>query len=94
MTGRYLEKLKSIGNLDPYKAVVSKKWSNDDEKTLPAPVGCEDIVDYLLVQKSAYTQQEFKAVKSIGAHNQVTSGWVAGSLDVSPKTSDTAVTRL
>ena len=85
---RYVEKLKSMGSFDPYE-VVSKKWSND-ENTLP-PVGCEDIVDYLLVRKSAYTQQDFKAVKSIGAHNQVTSGWVQEVLIFQPpKTSDTA----
>jgi hypothetical protein len=39
-------------------------------------IGYEDIVDYLLVRKSVYTAEEFKAVKGLGAHNQLTSGWM------------------
>ena len=84
------EKLCAIGGFDPYE-IVAKEWSRGDTH-LP-PVGYEDIVDYLMVRKSAYTKEKLKAVKSLGAHNQVTSGWVHEVFTFvhpGPKTSNTA----
>ncbi|KAK7476327.1 hypothetical protein BaRGS_00032445 [Batillaria attramentaria] len=68
---RYLEKIKLCGGVDPYSVST---WSVDDGR-LPS-LGYKDIVEYLMLKKSPYTREAFKAIKSLGAHNQVTSGWV------------------
>jgi hypothetical protein len=52
--------------------VVDREWNRPTFKKALPPVACH-ISWTLLVRKSAHTKQEFKAVKSIGTHNQVTS---------------------
>ena len=67
---RYEQKLTLVKNVDPYELTG---WS-DDPGILP-PVEKDDINEYLVHRTSYYTRQQFKAEKSLGAHNQMTSGW-------------------
>ena len=59
-----------VWSLDPCEIALIE-WSNAKERV--PPVGYEDIVNYLLVRKSAHIKEGFKAVKSLGSHNQLTS---------------------
>ena len=68
---RYHDKVKCVNGIDPYEHAV---WS-DDATFLPR-VEQGDIFDYLLHRTSYYTSKSFKAQKQLGAHNQMTSGWV------------------
>jgi hypothetical protein len=70
---RYKEKIADIGSLDPYQLPSTDLIS--DFADLP-PTRNEDIVEYLVFSKSKYTMTEFKAMKSLQAHNQLTSGFV------------------
>lgn len=70
---RYIEKISLIGSRDPY-AIKSSEWSEDHE-TLPG-VTSIDITNYLVFTKSFYTQEQFKAYKSLDAYRFFTSGWV------------------
>lgn len=77
---RYVEKLKQIGNADPY---VLKNLSSD-VSLLPA-VTYPDIVNYLVYSPSPYTLDDLKCYKGLEAYNQFVSGWVfsisAGVID-------------
>ena len=52
----------------------NQEWSEDVAR-LP-PVEQADISDYLVHRTSYDTSRKFKAEKALGAHNQLTSGWV------------------
>lgn len=66
---RYTEKIGLCDGLDPHK-IPTDKWITDDSKV--PPLGYRYIVDYFMVKKNAFTNQKFKALKSLGSHNQVT----------------------
>lgn len=68
---RYLEKIKTINELDPYE---HKEWS-DDLNELPH-VTFPDVFSYLVCSVSAYTSDQFKNYKSLESHLQFTNGWV------------------
>ena len=70
---RFEDKLKLVGGLDPYEIALTE-WSMVEERV--PPVGYEDIVDHLLVKKSASTNEEFKAVNSLDSHSQLSARWV------------------
>ena len=70
---RYLEKIKLVDNTDPYTD-SKKTWSRAVED-YPG-VSYPDIVAYLLLTKSAYTNEELKNYKSLEAYNQFVCGWV------------------
>ena len=64
---RYKEKIALLDDIDPY-ATNKKTWSTAvaDYPTITYP----DIVNYLLLTKSAYTNDELKNFKSLEAYNQ------------------------
>ena len=69
---RYEEKIKLIG-VDPYKLKKSDFTTNKDfYPSLQYP----DIVNYLVLSRSAYTTDQFMAYKSLDAYRFFTSGWV------------------
>lgn len=53
----------------------SIEWSNNLD--LVPDVTYPDIFNYLVLTKSAYTLQEFKAYKSLEAYNFFVSGWIS-----------------
>ncbi|CAC5403234.1 unnamed protein product [Mytilus coruscus] len=70
---RYLDKLKGIGDKDPYemqKSEFSADMAHWPEVTYP------DIVNYLVYTQSAYTLNELKAYKSLQGYNYFISGFV------------------
>ena len=67
---RYLEKISAIG-IDPV-LIESKNFQPD---CLP-PVESTDLLFYLVLETSFYTQQQFKAFRSLEAHNQMVSGFI------------------
>ena len=70
---QYEEKLKIIGERDPF-LIPKSEWSQntDDFPAVTSP----DIVSYLLHATSLYTLQDFQAYKSLEAYNQFVSGWI------------------
>ena len=70
---RYKEKIALVDDIDPY-ATNKKTWSTAvaDYPTVTHP----DIVNYLLLTKSAYSNDERKNFKSLKAYNTFLSGWV------------------
>ena len=80
---RYDEKIKDIENIDPFEHPT---WSTD-ENLLPK-IEQEDIYDYLRNRVSFYTREQFKAEKQLGAHNQLTSGWVKSVVSYKPQGCD------
>ena len=68
---RYLDKLTSIGGVDPF--CISK---NDCLSCSLPPVDASDIVSYLVLQTSFVTAKQFKAHKSMEGYNQFVCGWV------------------
>ncbi len=62
---RYLDKLTTIKNTDPYD-LAGQDWITDPD-ALP-PFTYPDIVEYLAFGLSAYTLCEFKSYKSLEAH--------------------------
>lgn len=70
---RYKDKISQIGGVDPYQLPTAAFTSDHD--MLPS-IRNEDIVEYLVFSKSSYTMTEFKSMKSLQAHNQMTSGFV------------------
>ena len=81
---RYKDKIKIVP-VDPY-CVPSEDWS-EDASLLPT-VADEDLVEYLLFRTSYYTMAQYKAVKQLGATNQLTSGWIQGVLCHKPVDSE------
>lgn len=71
---RYVDKVMWCGGIDPL-------CLRDDETTgsisdYPKTEYC-DVKDYLVNKTSFITRDQFKARKSLEAHNYLTSGWVA-----------------
>ncbi|XP_031334306.1 uncharacterized protein LOC116164293 [Photinus pyralis] len=70
---RYLDKIKLVNNVDPYLVSIGTCSTNIND--FPR-VTYFDIVNYLVFNKSAYTQDEFKAYKSLEAYNLFHSKWI------------------
>ncbi|CAH3156976.1 unnamed protein product [Pocillopora meandrina] len=68
---RYLQKIAAIG-IDP--VLVERKDFKPD--CLP-PVESTDILCYLVLETSFYSQKQFKAFRSLEAYNQMVSGFIA-----------------
>ncbi|XP_078382523.1 uncharacterized protein LOC144665209 [Oculina patagonica] len=68
---RYLKKISVVG-VDP-AAIPSEQFSSE---CLP-PIEVSDLLSYLVLETSYYTNQQFKAFKSLEAYNQMVSGFVA-----------------
>ena len=68
---RYLEKISAVG-IDPV-LIEGKHFEAD---CLP-PVESTDLLFYLVLETSFYTQQQFKAFRSLEAYNQMVSGFIA-----------------
>jgi len=73
---RYLDKIEVLGPRDPYFLMKDSSivWTTDSE-ILP-PITYPDIFNYLVLTKSFYTLEQFKAYKSLDAYNFFVSGWV------------------
>ena len=67
---RYVKKISTIG-IDP--ALIEGKHFEPD--WLP-PIESTDLLCYLVLETSFYTQKQFKAFHSLGAYNQMVSGFV------------------
>lgn len=77
---RYLEKITSIG-VDP--VLIEGKHFEPD--CLP-PVEATDLLFYLvLLETSFYTNQQFKAFRSLQAYNQMVSGFIANVIFIANK---------
>ena len=70
---RYDEKLRLIGNEDPYTVDLSD-WT-DDVKLLPT-TSYFDMMNYLVFSPSPYTMEDLRAYKGLEAYNQFVCGWV------------------
>ena len=68
---RYLKKISVVG-VDPV-AIPSEQFSSE---CLP-PIKVLDLLSYLVLETSYYTNKQFKAFKSLEAYNQMVSGFVA-----------------
>ena len=67
---RYLDKISNIG-IDPV-LISEKKYSPE---CLP-PVEAADLLSYLVLDTSFYTNKQFKAFRSLQAYNQMVSGFI------------------
>ena len=67
---RYVDKISNIG-IDP--VLISKKKYNPE--CLP-PVEAADLLSYLVLDTSFYTNKRFKAFRSLQAYNQMVSGFI------------------
>ena len=76
---QYENKLCTVNNVDPYQ---NSEWSEDVAR-LPS-IKQVEISDYLVHKTNYYTLEKFKAEKALGAHNQLTSGWVKKILTHKP----------
>ena len=70
---RYLKKISVVG-VDP-AAIPSEQFSSE---CLP-PIEVSDLLSYLVLETSYYTNKPFKAFKSLEAYNQMVSGFVCVS---------------
>ena len=68
---RYLKKISVVG-VDP-ATIPSEQFSSE---CLP-PIEVSDLLSYLVLETSYYTNKQFKAFKSLEAYNQMVSGFVA-----------------
>ena len=68
---RYLQKISTIG-IDPV-LIEGKSFEPD---CLP-PVESTDLLCYLVLETSFYTQKQFKSFRSLEAYNQMVSGFVS-----------------
>lgn len=73
---RYMDEIEVISSKDPYFLLkdTSVTWATDLD--LLPKVTYPDVFNYLVLTKSAYTLNEFKAYKSLEAYNFFVSGWV------------------
>ena len=71
---RYLKKISVVG-VD-LAAIPSEQFSSE---CLP-PIEVSDLLSYLVLEKSYYTNKQFKAFKSLEAYNQMVSGLVASAV--------------
>ena len=62
----------SVVGVDP-AAIPSEQFSSE---CLP-PIEVSDLISYLVLETSYYTNKQFKAFKSLDAYNQMVSGFVA-----------------
>lgn len=69
---RYAEKIKICENIDPYSINIEDELLFDN---LPK-VQLSDLWNYLILSKSAYTQDQLKAYKSLDSHRFFESGFV------------------
>ena len=67
---RYLQKISAIG-VDP-ASIPTNQFSPE---CFP-PVEISDLLSYLVLETSYYTNQQFQAFKSLEAFNQIVSGFV------------------
>ena len=67
---RYLEKISEVG-VDPLLIPDHKL----DPECLP-PIEASDLLSYLVLDTSYYTNEQFKAFKSLQAYNQMVSGFI------------------
>ena len=67
---RYHEIISAAG-IDPF--LVPEKYFNPE--CLP-PVESIDLVSFLVLETSYYTQNQFKAFKTLQAYNQMVSGFI------------------
>jgi len=76
---RYLDKIEVLGPRDPYLLMKDSSiiWTTDSD-ILP-PITYPDIFNYLVLTKSFYTLEQFKAYKSLDAYNFFVSGWVSNA---------------
>lgn len=70
---RYAEKVGRCEDVDPL-ALADDELSSDTD--LWPRVDFADVRDYLVNGTSFATREQFKAIKSMEAHNFLTSGWV------------------
>ncbi|GFS06249.1 hypothetical protein ElyMa_001219300 [Elysia marginata] len=70
---RYNLKIQAIAGLDPYS--LPKNVWNKDYSALPE-IAIPDLYTYLVLGRSFYTNDQFKAYKGLQAYNQFVSGWV------------------
>ena len=70
MKQRYLEKISEVG-VDPLLIPDHKL----DPKCLP-PIEESDLLSYLVLDTSYFTNKQFKAFKSLQAYNQMVSGFI------------------
>ena len=68
---RYEDKIAAIG-IDP----VLLEGKHFEPDCLP-PMEATDILSYLVLETSYYTQNQFKAFRSLEAYNQMVSGFIA-----------------
>ena len=68
---RYQDKIAAIGT-DP----VLLEGKHFEPDCLP-PMEATDILSYLVLETSYYTQNQFKAFRSLEAYNQMVSGFIA-----------------
>ena len=71
---RYLEKILAVG-IDPLLIPQEKL----DPECLP-PVEASDLLSYLVLETSYYTNAQFKAFRSLQAYNQMVSGFISSVL--------------
>ena len=71
---RYLEKISAVG-IDPLLIPQEKL----DPECLP-PVEASDLLSYLVLETSYYTNAQFKASRSLQADNQMVSGFISSVL--------------
>lgn len=67
---RYVDKISEIG-IDPL-LIPKEKF---DPECLP-PVEASDLLSYLVLETSFYTNKQFKAFRSLQAYNQMVSGFI------------------
>lgn len=77
--GVYIEKIMIINSCDPYILTndPSALWTNNLDKL--SEVTYPVIFNYLVLTKSAYILEEFKAFKSLEAYNFFVSRWISNT---------------
>lgn len=75
---RYLQKLKTLGNIDPLnEEILSEFVTLDPKKVTDLPdLQYPDIYNYLINTNSAYTSEKLKAYKSLESYKYFVAGWV------------------
>ena len=71
---RYMEKIKVIGNVDPYRVYKEPLWCTKNDK-LPS-LTIVDMYKYLVLQKNFYDHAEMGCYKSLHSYNNFKCGWV------------------
>ena len=87
---RYLKKISTIG-IDP--VLILREGKRFEPDCLP-PVESTDLLCYLVLETSFYTQKQFKSFRSLEAYNQMVSGFVSNDLWLSHLASRQLLDRL